>query len=94
MQSIWPQEYAHQAQACLLEISRLCSSQAAQPAANIITSSLQPVQALARDSGAYFLCVRPGSLHSKWFGDSQKLVQAVFTLAVKLQPCIIFLGAP
>ena len=50
-------------------------------------------QALAKDSGAYFLCVRPGSLHSKWFGDSQRLVQAVFSLAVKLQPCIIFLGA-
>ena len=27
-------------------------------------------------------------------GDSQRLVQAVFSLAVKLQPCINFLGAP
>eukprot|EP00122_Pirum_gemmata_P000506 Pgem_evm1s448 len=27
----------------------------------------------------------------KWYGESQKLVNAVFTLAYKLQPCIVFI---
>ena len=51
-------------------------------------------QALARESGANFICLRPSMLQSKWYGETQKLVQATFTLAYKLQPCIIFVGAP
>jgi SpoVK/Ycf46/Vps4 family AAA+-type ATPase len=31
------------------------------------------------------------ALTDKWYGESQKLAQAVFTLAVKVQPCIIFI---
>ena len=27
----------------------------------------------------------------KWYGESQKLASAVFTLAAKIQPCIIFI---
>ena len=49
-------------------------------------------QALARQSGACFINVRASTLQSKWFGDTQKLVQATFTLAYKIQPCIIFIG--
>lgn len=49
-------------------------------------------QALAKESGAFFINIRPSALQSKWFGDSQRLVQALFSLAWKLQPCIIFLG--
>eukprot|EP01018_Ginkgo_biloba_P008121 Gb_04819 [translate_table: standard] len=48
-------------------------------------------KAIARESGAVFINVRIANLMSKWFGDAQKLVTAVFTLAYKLQPAIIFI---
>ncbi|KAL9312837.1 hypothetical protein ACSQ67_018289 [Phaseolus vulgaris] len=41
--------------------------------------------------GAVFINVRISNLMSKWFGDAQKLVAAVFSLAYKLQPAIIFI---
>jgi hypothetical protein len=49
-------------------------------------------QALAKQSGCYFLNVTASSIMSKWLGDASRLVRAVFTLAQKLQPCIIFIG--
>jgi ATP-dependent 26S proteasome regulatory subunit len=30
-------------------------------------------------------------LTDKWYGESQKIAGAVFTLATKIQPCIIFI---
>lgn len=50
------------------------------------------VQALANEAGCSFINVRASGLQSKWFGETQKLVQALFTLAYKIQPCIIFIG--
>uniref|UniRef100_A0A0C9RRE2 TSA: Wollemia nobilis Ref_Wollemi_Transcript_19650_1734 transcribed RNA sequence n=1 Tax=Wollemia nobilis TaxID=56998 RepID=A0A0C9RRE2_9CONI len=48
-------------------------------------------KAIAKESAAVFINVRIANLMSKWFGDAQKLVTAVFTLAHKLQPAIIFI---
>ncbi|KAL3699691.1 hypothetical protein R1sor_017713 [Riccia sorocarpa] len=48
-------------------------------------------KAIAKESQAVFINVRIATLMSKWFGDAQKLVTAVFTLAYKLQPSIIFI---
>ncbi|KAJ3577900.1 hypothetical protein NPX13_g2669 [Xylaria arbuscula] len=48
-------------------------------------------KAVARESGASFINLHISTLTEKWYGDSNKLVRAVFSLARKLQPTIIFI---
>lgn len=48
-------------------------------------------KATAKEAGFRFINLQPSTLTDKWYGESQKLAAAVFTLAVKLQPSIIFI---
>jgi len=48
-------------------------------------------KAIARESKASFINLKLSTLTEKWFGESQKLVKAVFTLARKIEPTIIFI---
>lgn len=48
-------------------------------------------KACAKEAGTRFINLDVSILTDKWYGESQKLAAAVFTLAVKIQPCIIFI---
>ena len=48
-------------------------------------------KALAHESSATFINLHISTLTEKWYGDSNKIVNAVFSLARKLQPSIVFI---
>lgn len=48
-------------------------------------------KATAREAGCNFINLDLSILTDKWYGESQKLAGAVFSLAVKIQPCIVFI---
>ncbi|XP_053323813.1 outer mitochondrial transmembrane helix translocase-like [Spea bombifrons] len=48
-------------------------------------------KATAKEAGCRFINLEPSTLTNMWYGESGKLAAAVFSLAVKLQPTIIFI---
>ncbi|EJD52934.1 AAA-domain-containing protein [Auricularia subglabra TFB-10046 SS5] len=49
------------------------------------------VRALARESGARMMIVTPSDVMDMYVGEGEKLVRAVFTMARRLSPCVVFL---
>ena len=50
-------------------------------------------KAVAHESQAKFFAISASTLTSKWVGESEKLVRAMFAVAAEVQPSIIFIGA-
>ena len=48
-------------------------------------------RAIAKEASVTFIALNPARLLSKWFGESNKLAMAYFTLAAKLSPSILFI---
>jgi len=48
-------------------------------------------KATTKETGCRFINLDVAKLTEKWYGESNKLAAAVFSLAYKIQPCVIFI---
>jgi len=55
------------------------------------TGKTMLAKAVATEGGATFLSIDASAIESKWLGESEKNAKAVFTLARRLAPCVIYL---
>jgi SpoVK/Ycf46/Vps4 family AAA+-type ATPase len=55
------------------------------------TGKTMLAKAVATESGANFINISMASIGSKWFGEGEKYARAVFTLASKIAPSVIFI---
>lgn len=51
----------------------------------------QHFQAVASESGFSFFSVSASSLTSKWVGEGEKIIRALFSLAREMQPSVVFI---
>ncbi|KAK0459644.1 uncharacterized protein EV420DRAFT_278671 [Desarmillaria tabescens] len=49
------------------------------------------VRALAKEAGCRMMAISPSDVMDMYVGEGEKLVRAVFSLARKLSPCVVFL---
>ncbi|XP_066398270.1 uncharacterized protein [Miscanthus floridulus] len=54
------------------------------------TGKTMLAKAVATEAGANFINISMSSIASKWFGEGEKYVKAVFSLASKISPSVIF----
>ncbi|KAL8556699.1 hypothetical protein ACS0TY_004235 [Phlomoides rotata] len=54
------------------------------------TGKTMLAKAIANEAGASFINVSMSTITSKWFGEDEKNVRALFTLAAKVSPTIVF----
>lgn len=54
------------------------------------TGKTMLAKAIAKEAGCAFLNVSPSSMLSKWYGESQKRVAAIWSVAHKLEPSLLF----
>lgn len=55
------------------------------------TGKTMLARAIAKQAGATFIHISPSNINSKWFGSAERNVAAVFSLAHKLSPAIVFI---
>ena len=55
------------------------------------TGKTMLAKAVATEGGATFISIDASSIENKWLGESEKNAKAMFTLARRLAPCVIYI---